>query len=336
MIDATAEAAPARPVTPLWRRLVFSLTLWGVLLLATAVGLALGGSDLDIWHFILIIVGGWCLGAAFVNLTVRMPRDGVVLHVAGAVVIAAIMVFLTEYGRRLVPIVGEQLATVAFVVQLAAVPAAAWIWIGLLSRITDAILRRDRRRGGERVTPEWERDERGDGSFVRFPGIEVRMRDVTLAIIGIVLAAGAVGVALMIWFDGVVMRLGPRMSIVLVGLVLGLPAYFALTAVLRRHTAACTLAFGNDEVRIKVDEASFVIRHRDLEYLRWRQKSDYARVEVRGGGVDLSLFTGLAKPPPGRTAELPPIPRRVFRRLELAGFAMEESRRGEVITFHRA
>ncbi|MBO9625284.1 MAG: hypothetical protein J7484_02795 [Microbacterium sp.] len=321
---------------PLWRRLLLSPVLWGIVLLTAAVLLTLADANLDFPQFLLMLVGGWCLGVAFANLTYRMPRNGLILHIGVAVILAAVMVFFTEVGGRLLASAPEPLKAVIAVAQLAAVPATAWIWLALLGRGTDAMTRRERRKAPVRVPPEWERDERGDGSFVRFRAIEVRMRDVTIAIVGIVLVCAAIGIVVMILADDVVMRLGPKMSIVILALVIGLPAYGILTAVLRRRTEDCTVAFGNDELRIGVGSSAYVVRYSDLEELRWRTRSDYARIEVRGGGVDLSLFTGLAKAPVGRSAELPELPRRVFRRLELMGLSMEKSRRSEVVTFRRA
>lgn len=328
MSDATA--------VPLWRRLLFSPVLWGLTLLVTAYFFTLAGSDLEFPLFLLMLIGGWCLGVAFVNLTARMPRNGAILHVGVAVVLTAVMVFLTEFGSRLLSPLPDPVKAVVVVLQLAAVPATGWIVLALLGRVTSAMTRRERRKAPVRTPPEWERDERGDGSFVRVRAIEMRMKEVTVAIVGITLLAGSVGVVLMILAGDVVMRIGPKLSIVLLGLVIGLPVYTAFTAVLRRRTEDCTVAFGNDELRIGVGTSMYVIRFSELEHLRWRMRSDYARIEARGGGVDLSLFTGMAAAPEGRTAELPPLPRRVFRRLELAGFSMEKSRRSEVVTFRRA
>lgn len=328
--------APGNMTPPWWHRLVFNSLAWGFILLAAASALTLATEDLDILQLLLMLVGGWCFGFAFVNATDRMPRNGAVLHIAVAVVLGALMIFVTEYGGRLIEPLPEAVRGVFLVLWMAAIPATGWIWLGLLGRITDALTRRERRNAPVRVAPEWERDERGDGSFVRFAAIEMRLQHLTIAIVGIVVVVGLLELAILIWLGDIVLNLGPRMLIIVVGLILGLPAYLVLTAVLRRRTAQCTVAFGNDEIRVGVGAEASVIRHSDLEYLRWRGRSDYARVEIRGAGVDLSLFTGIAKAPTGRTAELPPLPRRVFRRLELAGLIVEKSRRGEVITFRRA
>lgn len=310
-------------------------TICGLALLAAAYVAMLITNDLGIIPLVLMLVGGWCLGFAFVNLTFGMRRNGLFLHIAGAVVICAEGFAMIEFGGPLLAALPEPAGAALVVVQMAGITAAGWILLGLLGRVTDALTRRERKRAPTRVTPPWERDESGDGSFVVFRGISMRMRHLTVAIVAVVLFVSGVGVALLIAFDGVVSHMGPRLSIILMGVVLGLPAYAVLSSVLRRRTENCTVAFGNDEVRITVGASASVIRFSELEHLRWRGASDYARVELRGSGVDVSLFTGLAKPAPGRTAELPPLPRRVFTRLERSGLVVSRSRRGDVVTFSR-
>lgn len=329
--------ADARVRATVTRKLVRNPVIWGVVLLLAALGFTLAGDDLSFFPFLLMLVGGWCFGFSFVNATLGMvpARNGAVLHVGVAVVLGALMVFVTEFGGDLIEPLPESARAVVVVVQLAAIPATGWIWLGVIGRVTDLFARRDAKKRPPLVPPEWEREESGDGSVVRFPGIELRMRRLTQAIVAIVLVVGLLGVAVLIALDDIVMRVGPRIAIILLGVVIGLPAYLLLTAVLRRRTEACSVAFGNDELRVRVGAVAHTVPFRELEYLRWRPRSDYARVEVRGAGVDLSLVTGLAKPPTGFSAELPALPRRVFRRLELAGLAVEKSRRDDVITFRR-
>lgn len=334
--DTTSDARVRATVT---RKLVRNPLIWGTLLLLVAIGFTVAGDDLSFFPFLLMLVGGWCFGFAFTNATLGMvpARNGAILHVGGAVVLGALVAFGVEVGGDLLKPFPEAVRGVGVVLQMAAIPAAGWIWISLLGRVTDLITRRDAKKRPPPITPEWEREESGDGSIVLFPGIELRMRVLTRAIVAIVVVVGLFGVVLLIALDDVVMRMGPRIAILLMGIVVGLPVYLLVTAILRRRTEACTVAFGNDELRVGVGTEMHTIRFRDLEFLLWRSRSDYARIEVRGGkGVDLSVFAGIAKPPRGLTAELPPLPRRVFRRLELAGLSVEKARRDEVITFRRA
>lgn len=335
MTDSALDTQVHRTVG---RRLIRNPLIWGALLLLAALIWTLAGDDLSFFPFLLTLIGGWCFGFAFLNATWGMvpARNGVFLHVGVAIALGAAIAFVVEYGNDLLAPFPEPVRAGAVVVQLAAIPAAGWIWLGLLSRITDAMTRREAKKRPVPVTPEWEREESGDGSGVRFPGIPLRMRALTGAIIAIVVVFGLGGTALVIAFDDVVLRLGARLTIILVGVVIALPVYFVFTALLRRRTQSCLVAFGNDQLRVTVGEATHVVPFRRLERLVWRTRSDYARIEVQGDGVDLSLVAGLAKPPRGLTAELPPLPRRVFRRLELAGMTQENSRRRDVTIFTRS
>lgn len=319
------------------RKLVRNPLLWGALLLAGAIVATLAGDDLSFFPFLLMLVGGWCCGFAFVNATLRMTpaRNGAFLHAAVAITLGAAIAFVIEFGNGLLEPFPDQVRAIAVVLQLAAIPAAGWIWLGLLSRVTDALTRRDAKKRPVPVTPEWEREEHGDGSHVRFPGIPLRMRVLTGAIIAIVFVFGLGGTFLVIAFDDIVLRLGARLAIILVGVLIALPVYLVFTAVLRRRTESCIVAFGNDELRLTVGAHTDVIPFRELEHVLWRTRSDYARIEVRGAGIDRSIIAGLAKPPAGHTAELPVLPRRVLRRLELAGMTLQRSRRAAVTIFQR-
>ncbi|WP_334151620.1 hypothetical protein [Microbacterium sp.] len=278
MTEATTDATVRATVG---RKLVRNPLVWGALLLAAALVATLAGDDLSFFPFLLMLVGGWCFGFAFVNATLRMTpsRTGAFLHAAVAILLGAAIAFVIEFGEDLLAPFPGQVRAVAVVLQLAAIPAAGWIWLGLLSRVTDALTRREAKRRPTPVTPEWEREEHADGSRVRFPGIPLRMRVLTGAIIAIVVVFGLGGTLLVIAFDDIVLRLSARLVIILVGILIALPAYLVFTAVLRRSTAACTVAFGN---------------------------------------------------------ELPVLPRRVFRRLELAGMTLQRSRRADVVAFQRA
>lgn len=339
MTDTSAETTADRRIrASVARRFVRDPLIVGLVLLAAAIVWTLAGDDLGFFSFLLMLIGGWSLAFSFVNATTEMRpvRNGVVLELGVATVLTALMLFVIEFGGDdLLDGLPESVRAVIVVLQIAAAPATAWIWLGLLSRITDLFRRRDTKQPAP-TPPEWQREDGGDGSRVEFPALDLRMRSLTLGIIGVVLIVGLAGTALLIAFGDAVMNMGPRIAIIVMGVVVGLPVYLLLRAALRRRTLWCTLAFGNDELRIRIGSSRHRIPFSELQTLVWRMRSDYARVEVSGAGADLSLIVGLAKPPTGRTAELPPLPRRVFRRLERAGLTVERSRRDEVVTFRRA
>ncbi|WP_312171398.1 hypothetical protein [Microbacterium sp.] len=320
------------------RLLIITPLLVGVALLAVAVAWTLVSADLGFFGFLLMLIGGWAVAFAFVNATFEMrPRMlGVVVHISVAAALTALMYWAIEHSKEPLAALPEGAKAVVVVLQIAAGPALGWIWLGLLSRITDLFSRRDSARRPAPTAPEWQRDRSGDGSVVEFSAIEVRMREITSWIVVLVLVGGLGAVALLIVLGDAVVQAGPKIAILVVGVVIALPGYLLFLAVVRRRTVTCAVAFGNDELRVRVGSGSHVIPFRQIEVLVWRTASDYARVEVRGAGVDLSLVVGLAKAAAGRTAELPDLPRRVFRRFELAGLSVEQRRRDDIVTFRRS
>ncbi|MFK4761736.1 hypothetical protein ACI3KS_12435 [Microbacterium sp. ZW T5_45] len=332
MSESPASVAPSASERPV---LVRGPALIAVLLLAAGVAVTLLTEDLGIAQFLLLLGGGWCAGFSFVNAVEQMPRNGLVLHLAVTIVLAAILVTVITSGSALIESVPEPLRGVLLTLNLAAIPATGWIVLGLLGRVTQGLRRREEARRPLRAVPDWQRDDSGDGSIVAFTAIEMPFRALTRAIVWIVVLVGALAVVLLIAFSDIVLHFGARLSIIVVGVVLALPAYSILTARLRRRTVACTLALGNDEVRIDVGGAASVIRYSRLDHLLWREKSDYARVEVRGAGTDISLLVGIATAAPGVAAELPPLPRRIIRRFEREGLVRTVKRRGGGVEFRR-
>lgn len=337
MSETTTPAEP-RTRRPVARRLLGNPLVWATVLLATAWGLTWGGDDLGFWSFLCMILGGWCVGVAVVSATdaMRPARIGLAVHAGVAVVLGLGMSVLVMHAGEVLSGLPTPVRAVLLVLQIAAAPAVCWIWLGLLARLIAPLGRRRAISTATAVAPEWARDPGGDGSGIEIRAIPIRMRVIAAAIVGVVLVLAAAGTALLIAVDDAVMRMGPRLAIIAIGVLVGLPAYLVLTAILRRRTITCAVTFGRDELRLRIGDEWRVIPYRDLRELVWRTRSDYARVEVRGGGVDVSLVVGLAKPSPGRTAELPELPRRVLRRLQQEGMVVDRPRRDGPVTLRRA
>lgn len=332
-------ASPAAAIAaraPRWRRLVGSPLVWAAICLTLVVPWALAGQATELIPYLLMLVGGWLCGFSFVNATFRMTpvRRGVIVHVIGAILSAALVVSAVEYGGSLLATAPEWMRISLVIVQFAAIPAAGWIWLGLIGRVTATVGTSKAKLAP--TAPEWVRAEHGHGSEVRFAAVPISMRALTTAIVVIVVVMGALAGAALVAAGDLVYAFGPRLTIIVIGVVFALPAYFAVLAVVRRRTVAGVIGFGNDRLWLSTGSTTTTVAYRDLERLVWRCRSDYARIEVRGADLDVSLVTGIAKPVPGTTAELPALPRRVLGRLADEGFAVDRSRRGEVLTFRRA
>ncbi len=324
----TEPAASAR--IPFARRLFSNPWLWAVLCLTAAVLVLLATDDLGFPAFLLMLVGGWLCGFGFVNATFRMPAPtGVIVHVIGGVGAGALLALLVSGMNGVSEALPSGVRAGLLVVQLAAVPAAGWIWLGLLGRVTSAIGRRDAAKAPVRAVPEWERD--GDESVLRFAAIPMRMRALTTAIVGVVVVVGVIVVWVLIATDDLAERLGARIVIIAIGVLFALPAYAILQRWLRRGTVEAVLALSSRRLRLEAASTRLDVPLDEIDRLLWCTGGDYARVEVRAGQAEITLNAGFAKVPPGVAPGLPELPRHVRRRLELFGFAARRTQRGVVI-----
>lgn len=303
----------------------------GVLLLVGALLLTLRVPDADLPAFLAMILGGWCVGIAFVQATGLLRRGGLALLAIGAGAAGA-TVLLTNGALRAG---GPGTQAVAYVLAMASLPAAGWIALSLLGRLLDLARRATTRAADARRPPEWDADDPRGGAVVRVRAVPWTMRRLTLALIATVAVAGTGGAGLMIALAPLAPALGARLLIVILGLVLALPVYLIFRAVLGRRAAAYVIGFGPAELRLDGPGGTERFRYDAIERLVWRTDSDYARVEVHAGTVHRTLLVGQAPSEPGRTAELPPLSRRALRALAGAGLTPVPSRRDTVRKFVR-
>ncbi|WP_368498003.1 hypothetical protein [Herbiconiux sp. A18JL235] len=328
------DPAPA-PRASAFRRLIASPWLWAGVLLAAALPWYLVGEGLELVPFLSGLVGGWLCGLGFVNVTFRMsPRRGATVHAVGAVVAGAVLWFSTQIWPDVAPAMPEGLRSVAFLVQMASIPAAGWIWLGLISRVT-ALARRPAREAP--VPPGWEEDY--DGSMVRFSAVPMRLRTLTLQIVALVIVGGVVCTVLLIAFDDVAMSLGPRILVIVLGAAVALPLYGLLRLRNARHTVACSVAFGAKRMRVTAAGSTLELEYAHLAELTWVTGTDYARVEVVGvrtaDVVRKSLVVGVARQSPGVAPGLPTLSRRIVRTLEAAGLTPVSQRRKGTSVYRR-
>lgn len=320
-----AEAA-RRP--PLLRRIALHPLIWA----AACTLAALPGylTDGGFFSYLMSVVAGALCGIWFVNLTVRMPHPtGAIAHLVTAIALAPAMFAAIELVPRwLTP--GTPRAVYTGIL-FALPPAAGWVWITLISRITAFLSRRTRAQ--PRVPLTWEND--GDAVIVRFRAIPMRMRELTVWMVATIVVTGAVVTTALIMFSAVVERLGPRLLILALGVLFAFPAYLIVTALLRRRSVEASVRVSRDRMWITTGEATHALRLSEIERLRWGTTSDYARLEVTAPGVDLVLLVGIAKQADGLASELPPLPGRTLRLAETEGLEKTTSRRG-LVTLSRA
>ena len=335
-LDAEAGDVPvAEPQVraPWWRRLLGAPLFWAGALALAAAPWYLAGRGTDVLPFLLTLVSGFFLGVAFVSATTRIasPVTATVVHVGGGVAAVPLLYLSGEVPAAFLDLAPEAVRALLFEARMALVPAAGWVWVTLLARVTSLLRQREasRRPPG----PDWEGD--GEGAVVRFTAAPFGARAYSTTVGVVIGATATIVVAFLVATGGAALQHGPRLALLFLGLVFVLPVFLTFGAVLRWRTVPCAVRFVRDRLRIEVDGAVHDVAVRDLELLRWRSGSTLARIEARAPGLDLSLVVGMARPPEGRSADLPPLSRRMRRVLEAAGLVEERSRDRAVLTFRR-
>ena len=324
-----SEPEPREPVR-IWHRLPRMPLFWALVCGALAVPWYLAG-DLAFIPFLLTLVGGWLCGFSFVNATLRMPaRRGLVVHIAGAAGALLLLWLLIHAVPAMLAPKPDPARALLAVLQMAAVPAAGWVWLGLIGRITASIGARDAAKAPP--APQWESEERG--SIVRFRAVPLSRREIVLWWVLTATVALALVVLVLLATGGRVLDFGPKLILLLYVAVPGLPAYLLMSWLLRRGAVDCAVGFDADRLRIEVDGVVERIRYRELDRLVWCTEGDFARIEARGSGVDRRLVAGIARRP-GGAAALPVLSRRALRLLEEAGLASRTRRGSRALTFAR-
>ncbi|MDQ1128714.1 hypothetical protein [Microbacterium sp. SORGH_AS_0888] len=292
---------------------------------ATGAAILAPGLGLDLPVYLLILASGFLCGYWFVGLTLRdaRPRRGLLVHVIVAVLLVPLFVLLVEVMPGLLPR-GAPRTALAFV-SMGVVPAAGWIWLGLISRVTGWVRSRERR--VVQATAEWEHE--AGVAIVHVGAVRLSMRALALGIAVAIALGGSMAVVVLIAVDDIVTRwFSPQLAVVLFGGAIALPVYGVLAALVRRRTSPCTIAFDRGVLRITVGGERRELAFRDIRLLRWRQTSEYARLEVRVASRSETLLIGMARQAPGVAAALPPLPRRVEAELVRSGLQASRTRRG--------
>ncbi|MDT3329578.1 hypothetical protein Q9S78_02735 [Microbacterium sp. KSW-18] len=296
----------------------------GLALFALAVAVVLAASDLDIWSILLAVVGGWALGAAFVGAVERLGAAGLIVHVVVASAAGAVLATVGSWGD----LQGSPvLRAVVVAGGIALAPASAWIWIALLGRVLGRI--RVGRRPSPPSTLDWRAAPAG-GAAVEVRAVSMSMRGLAAGIVLAIIAAAVLVIAVLIGLSDVFPRLGPRSLVVLVALPFAGLAYLALWAVVQHRSATYTITFGASDVRIANAGREERFAYRDIDLLRWRERGEYARLEVRTATTHRTLLVGLT-----RTPALPPLSRRTVGLLEAEGLTAQVSRDRALTTYRR-
>ncbi|UNK42486.1 hypothetical protein MNO14_16405 [Luteimonas sp. S4-F44] len=271
--------------------------------------------------YLAVLLAGVLCGVSFVAATFRVspPRLGVWLHVAGAIVGVGGVGWAIHGDLPDLSPLPEPLRHAVLWLRLGIAPMFGWIWLALLGRISSYFQRDAQARAATMTRTQWRRD--GAAWTLCFPAVPMRTRTLVALIASVTVIAGGLAVAGLITFYDATLRIGAYGAILIFALVVGMPGYLALTALLRRGTETVTLRI--DAAHLTLEQACQpprVFALRELTLFRWQTASDHARLELTAPGVEaVSLLAGVARVPRGTSAELPALPPQLVQWLTAAG-----------------
>lgn len=296
----------------------------GVALLSLAAAIVSLTRDLEIWSILATILGGWALGAAFVAAMERLGAAGLVLHVVVAIAAGAAG---TTIGSWPTPPGDRVLAAIVVVGGIALAPAAGWVWLtlfgGLLGRV------RVGRRPTDPPSLEWRAAPTG-GAVVEVRAVPMSARSLAGMIALATVAAAIPVMVVLIGFSDVVARWGPRAFVVLVALPFAGLVYLCLRVYVGSRSVSYTIVFGSADVAVASADREERFAYREIELLRWRERGEFARLEVRTAMRHRTLLIGLTRGP-----ALPPLSRRSVGLLEAEGLRVQISRDRQLTTYRR-
>jgi len=318
-----------------WRKLLWQPLSWGVACLVIAVSSSFAMDKLALTPPILAIIGGGICGIGIHALIVdmRSPQRGVLVHIVLAATFALVLFGVVQGGKELWRALPHLVREPLFLLTLAAFPATARLWLGLLARVLALRWGRPKPEPVAAPVPKWKLSDKD--AVLRFSGIPMRMRTLTLLIGASVLLTVVAAFCTLIALDGLLFRLGPRLAIVLMAGAYGIPVYFLVTRAIRRQTRPCVVCFKPDRMRIEWGSHYCDQPYEQIRMLRWRCESDYARVEVWGHKHTISLMRGTTDPRRAPVRQLPELPDGVLDWLARAGLRGAAPRLHKLTTLRR-
>ncbi|MEV7693518.1 hypothetical protein AB0N73_09330 [Microbacterium sp. NPDC089189] len=347
----TASVHPETPVDrppalPWWRRLLRSPLAGAAVCTVIAAPLYVTGRGMELPGYLLALVAGWLVAVSFVGATARLPAPwGIVLHIAGAVAAVPLLIAMAS-PAALPEDVPDPLRALALLPRLAAAPAAGWIWLTLLARISGRVNAGSAARAATLAVPAWRHV--GRRWILDFPAVPIGSRSLRWTLIAAGGAVAAIALTALILLYDTVTRLGPYPLILAFGLLLALPAHAVVTALLRRRTVPARIEVTVDALRIFLDtdtdtdtdadaggaRPAFVAPFARATLLLWEQSGEGARLEARlADGRDVVLLAGVARAPRGSAALLPPLPRKVVELWAGSGLERRPTRSDTRVAF---
>ncbi|WP_198553622.1 MULTISPECIES: hypothetical protein [Microbacterium] len=323
---------PVRPDRS-WRRwFVVAPALAGLALVI--VGMTLAARDADGFPaYLSVIVGGWALAFAAVNsLSALPPRRQWTLHVILAVCAIALLptsMAVLDAIRGL----PEPWRRPLFQAALGVPPAAGWVLVTLLGRVSSQIDRSASRRARAMATPAWGgADSRPE---LTVTASRLSPRRLTALIVGAVALGGALALTIVILAERWVLRLPPLMLVVLFGGLIALPLYAAVRALVNRRRSRLTVRWSTGAIEVHTAAGPpWMVPFAMIRRLVWCARGDMARLEIHTASRSETFLVGMVRQDAGAASELPPLQHRMTRALEHAG--LRPRTRRDTARFDRA
>ncbi|WP_259457209.1 hypothetical protein [Microbacterium sp. AG790] len=318
-----------RAATRRW--FVLAPALAGIVLCAIGGALVTPTSDGGLAAYLCVLIGGWAVAFSAVNALSgweeRWQWAGHIALTAGALALAVSITPLIQQAATLPEPWGRSLALVA----LGIPPAAGWIVITLLGRISARVDRASSHRAAAVTPPQWSGP---DGR----PELTVSaslftMRALTTLVVGAIIAGGVLAVALLIVAERWVLRLPPLMLVVVLGALIAMPLSAAVHVVVNRRRRPVTIRWRTGAVEVDTG-GQWTVPFPMIQRLVWCPRGDTARVEIHTATRSETLLVGMVRQESHAAAELPALQRRMRAALEDSGLRPSE-RRG-VLRFDRA
>lgn len=185
----------------------------------------------------------------------------------------------------------------------------------------------------------WSWRQEGDARVLRFNAFSMRMRTLAFVIMLIALPIGVAVALILIAIHAENFRYPARSTILLIGTGLALPVCILLFKKFRAMASEYVVRLTPTHIEVSSTSRRQSFNLQEIQLLRWRSKTDYARLVLITETQNVSLLAGLRKLKLQNDPSifLPPIPQDYENHLVKHGFSLHRSRRApDIVTFRRS
>lgn len=250
------------------------------------------------------------------------------VHIALGVAMGLLLYLLTaKTGLRTA--LPPHLKPAFLVLQLGAVPAAGWVWMTFIGRISGAVKADSDRRAAQLKEPQWSKE--GDAWCLHTPAVPVRRRTLYGIAAALFVLGTAVFCGFLLFFYDWALRMSPMLMLLVLGWTVGMPVYLLLGVWARRRTVPLTLRVTAERLQAQREDDGSVLVDAPLASIRrlqWAGRSSPTRIALQSDeGVDVVLLIGMARRPKDIASTLRSLPPDLLQALRTTGLLPANSPR---------